>query len=248
MRNLFFLAAAAAALSGTLGLAQTPATPAQGPAGAQPQYDQQLVTVEGCLQRGHASAEAALDVAADPQSRLVFLLGNAQVLSRTDTMAGSTGPAPEGGVPGPAGIQNERAGVRTEGATGTTGSGAGAAREGAGEPAPGASPTPAAATYVIVGLEDDRLRLFAGQRVALMGQFEPAAASVRRDAGGRGGEAQDRKTSPGGEPRRDEGEQSHQASDPQRAAAAGTAGSPLTLPQFRATSIKPVPGICPQKP
>jgi hypothetical protein len=134
---------------------------------------------------------------------------------RIDTTPGAA-PAADPRVPGPAGIQSERVGLPVD------------------HPAPGddksaererartieGSPTPAIDRYVVAGLPDDRLKPFAGQRVALTGQFEPAAAAI----------------------------------DPAAAAAApvGTTGAaerwPGNLPRFRATTVKPVPGICVPKP
>lgn len=212
--------------------AQAPASPQQGPAAAQPEYQHQLVTVEGCLRRDHVPQDAALELAADPDRGLVFVLTSAEVRSRIDTMPAPAPPAEGDVAPGPAAIQNERAGVPTaERPADKTRNDPGVALEG--------EPTPAADRYVVIGLEDDRLRLFAGQRVAMTGQFEPAAARVDPSPDGNGGGT-------AGVPRA-----RTDTPAPQSESAVGTTGrtaAPLTLPQFRATSIKPVPGICPPKP
>lgn len=194
--------------------AQAPSPGAPTPPGAgdtAPAYEQQIVTVEGCLRRERASDAAALELAADPDGNLAFVLTNAEVRSRVDTVG--AGPGSAGTPAGPAELQNERVGVAVDG------TGAAAGREHARNPSSPVegSGTPAADRYVVVGLEDDRLRLLAGQRVALAGQFEPSVASV----------------DPG-------------------AAPVGTSGAaerrPVNMPRFRATSVKPVPGICTPKP
>jgi len=197
---------------GAQAVSQPPAQP-QAP-GAPPAYEEQLVRVEGCLRRERAPGDTALQVSADPERDVMFVLANASPRSRTDTRpTGDTAPADP--ALGPAGLQNERAGLEGEGpAAGTPDREQdvrGAAIEG--------TPTPTADTYVVVGLEDDRLKLFAGQRVEMDGQFDPPAASItRREA------------------------------EPAAVGTSGTAGGAVTFPRFRATSVKPVPGICTPKP
>lgn len=217
---LFGTTIAAVVAVSAAGHAVAQTQPPAGPGGstAAPAYDAQHVTVEGCLYRERArSGAAALEIAGDPENALVFLLEKAEVLSRTDVTSG-TAAAREDESAGPAEIENERLGVPTgrsgdaaapRGTTGTPGERASSRSEPA---AVEGSPTPYAERYVIVGLEDERLKLFAGRRVALSGQFEPAAVHERPDAG------------------------------------RAPEGAPATLPQFRASSVKPVAGICPPKP
>jgi hypothetical protein len=178
---------------------------------SQPAYEQQLVTVEGCLQREGAPGETAREIAADPETSAIFVLVDADTRTRIDTKPGSDPRAVGDPVPGPAGIQNERAGVPVGDVADTDRP----QERQPSSPAVEGSPTPAADRYVILGLPDARLKPFAGQRVAMTGRFEPPAAA----------------TEPPGD----------------AATPVGTTGAerwPANLPQFRATSIKPVPGVC----
>jgi hypothetical protein len=184
------------------------------PQESQPAYEQQLVTVEGCLQRERAAEETAREIAADPETSAIFVLVDADTRSRIDTKPGLDPRGADHPVPGPAGIENERAGVPVGDVADTD-----RPQEQPSSPAVEGSPTPAADRYVILGLPDARLKPFAGQRVAMTGQFEPPAAA----------------TEPPGD----------------AATPVGTTGAerlPANLPQFRATSIKPVPGVCVPKP
>jgi hypothetical protein len=198
-----------------LGAAQTVAPPTQG-SGAQPAYEQQIVTVEGCLERERAPEEVARQLAGDPDRAAVYVLVDTDVRSRIDTKPG-TAPADDPRVLGPAGIQNERLGLPVEG-------GADEATDAAGEqrasPAVEGAPTPAADRYIVQGLPDDRLKPFAGQRVAMTGQFEPPVAAVDPDVA---------------------------AAEPVGTAGVEERW-PGNLPRFVATSVKPVPGICVPKP
>lgn len=200
----------AIALAGGDGAARGQAATPQD-ATSQPVYDQQLVTVEGCLARESAPDEVTREVAGDPEARAIYVLMDTDVRSRIDTTPG-TDPAAGGarGL-GPAGIQNERLGLPVDGPAADDDTSAERERtaiEGA--------PTPAVDRYVVAGLPEDRLKPFAGQRVAMTGQFEPPVAAVHPDVA---------------------------TSEP-----VGTTGVAErwsgNLPRFRATAIKPVPGIC----
>lgn len=147
---------------------------------AAPAYEEQLITVEGCVRRERAPDPVALEVSGDPDSNAIFVLASAEVRSRLDTV-----PAPS---------QGEAAAVE-------------------------GTKTPAATRYLIAGLPDDRLKLFAGQRVVLTGQFEPPVAAVSKDVV---------PTLPAG--------------------TSGATRRPANLPRFIATSIKPTAGICTPKP
>jgi hypothetical protein len=187
----------------------------QAAARPQPAYEQQLVTVEGCLRRERAPEETARELAADPETSAIFVLAEAQLRSRIDTKPGTDPEAADDRVLGPAGIQSERVGLPVDG---VSDSDPRQAKEPA-SPAVEGAPTPAADRYVVLGLPDARLKPFAGQRVVMTGQFDPPAAA----------------TEPSGDP----------------AAPVGTSGAdrwPANLPQFRATSVKPVPGVCVPKP
>ncbi len=184
-------------------------------AGPQPAYEQQLVTVEGCLRRERVPEELTREVAGDPEGPAIFVLVNADVRSRIDTKPGSDPATAEPRVLGPAAIQNEKLGLPVdrvpENTPGQTDQPASPVVEG--------SPTPAVNRYLVQGLPDDRLKLFTGQRVTMTGQFEPPVATVEPDVA---------------------------AAEP-----VGTTGAdrwPGNLPRFRATSVKPVPGICVPKP
>jgi hypothetical protein len=206
----FVAVLAASAVAAAQGVA-----PQQG-AGAQPAYEQQMVTVEGCLERERAPEEVAREVAGDPERGAVFVLVDTDVRSRIDTKPG-TAPAEDPRVLGPAGIQNERLGLPVEGVTDEPTDAAGQQQA---SPAVEGAPTPAADRYLVQGLPDDRLKPFAGQRVALTGQFEPPVAAVDPDVA-----AAEPVGTTGVEER-----------------------WPGNLPRFLATSVKPVPGICVPKP
>lgn len=217
--------------------AQTPgqAGQPQAPGTLAPSYQQQLVTVEGCLHREGAPDEAARELAADPESNVVFVIVNAEVRSRIDTMPGEPGAAADDTVLGPAGLQNQRHGVPVEESAAVEPREAG---QQPGGPGIEGAPTPARNRdrYVVVGIDGDRLRPLAGQRVAMTGQFEPPVAAVEQAADA--GAVQD--PGAGVDRQRPTGE----VAAPAPVGTSGAIGSLLDLPRFQATSIKPVPGIC----
>jgi hypothetical protein len=163
----------AVALAGGHGAAERRGTTPQGEQ-PQPVYQQQLVTVEGCLARERAPEEVTRELASDPEEAAIFVLMDTAVRSRIDTTPGA--PAADPRVLGPAGIQNERVGLPVDPPAADDDKSAERERARAIE----GSPTPAIDRYVVAGLPDDRLKPFAGQRVALTGQFDRLPAATRR--------------------------------------------------------------------
>jgi len=223
----------------------------------------QQVSIEGCLQQ-EQRAEAQ-DRETPRSSETQFVLHNAQVKSGSEpssaTAAGTSAEATGTQAAGQADRPTGQAGTETPAPVGTSGTAATAAYS--------------AGSYRIVGLDDDRLKLHAGERVRLEGHIEMkehdadrpgAGATDRSEAGAAAGTQPTGTASTGIAGHGQAGTTAGAGTEVGATGTAGTAGiagapgapgaqgahdhsrmgSAGAMKEFRGTSIERVSGSCPE--